>query len=542
MQRIKTALLSFIMICCFGMHFQCSNPNPVSPQLIENRTIQHRNDINQDQVWSADSIHIISNPIAIHHAILKIEPGTIVKFERDAALSIMDSAGLLADGSAKAISFTSDIKEKGSWKYIYFSREAFHDSCRLIECNLEYGGGDSIRSGIIFCDGASPIIKSCTISKSGICGVVLFGDCSGCQFDSNLVANCDFVPIQTYPINVPLLSGNSYQDNGLNQIRIIDRLIDFDVVWKNLSLPYRVADGLEIRGGKLVLEAGVELIFEDLEGVAVQEQGILEANGTATHRVIFTGSAGETWRGIHFAETADFLSSRLVHCVVEKGGQDAEHPANIIVEGGLPEILNCIIQFSVGYGIYGLGSLTSNSFSNNIITRNTLAPISVPTNSVPAISEGDYLGNGMDVIEVRGGTAEGLITQNGYWQNLKIPYLVKNVIDINSCTITVAPGVKIEMAEHASIIVRNGGGLIANGAFAPIEIVGAQSLHGTWDSIYFSPTASAANCQLVNCYIRFGGGDANKLGMIYCDNVSPTIKNCFIEYSQTWGIYLNGNV
>ncbi|HEX9973873.1 MAG TPA: hypothetical protein VGD14_17520, partial [bacterium] len=385
MRLIKTALLSFIMICCYGLSFQCSNPNPVSTQIIENRTIQHRENINSDQVWSADSIHIISIPISIHQAILRIEPGTNVKFERDAALAIMDSAGLIADGSTKAINFTSDIKEKGSWKYIYFSDKAFQDSCRLIKCNLEYGGGDSIRSGIVFCDGASPTIKSCTISKSGICGVVFFGDCHECQFDSNLVSNCDFVPIQTYPINVPLLKGNSYQDNGLNQIRIIDRLIDFNDTWQDLSLPYRIADGLEIRGGKLVLDAGVELIFENDEGAAVLEKGILEANGNASARVIFTGSGGETWKGIHFTATADYLNSRFVHCVIEKGGQNSDYPASIIVESGLPEISNCIIQLSVGYGIYGSGNLTSNSFSNNSITRNSLAPISVPANAVPAI-------------------------------------------------------------------------------------------------------------------------------------------------------------
>ena len=541
MRPLKATLLFLIVISSQWLNFQCGTKNPVTSQIIDNITIQYRDDINQDQVWSADSIHVIVNPISVRHAILRIEPGTIVKFESDAALSILDSAGLIADGSIKEINFTSDIKEKGSWKYIYFSGQALHDSCRLIKCSFEYGGGDSVRSGIIFCDGASPTIQSCTIKNSANCGVVFWGDCHESRFDSNLIANCNFVPVQTYPINVSLLSGNSYQDNGLNHIRIIHRLIDFSVAWENLSLPYRLADGLEIKGGKLVLDAGVNLIFEDHEDAIVSEKGILEANGTPTNRVIFTGAGGKTWQGIHFEATADFQNSRFVHCVIENGGHDTDYPANVILDNGIPEFSDCIIHLSAGYGIYMSGNLAANIFSNNIITRNAFAPVSLPANGVPALAAGQYHGNGVDVIEVRGGQIEGEVTRNGYWQNLGIPYLIQNTIDINFGKITFAPGVEIAMADRSRFIVRNGGGLIADGTFLPIKITCAQPGAGNWDNIYFSPTAAANDCQLINCFISYGGGDASLPGMIYCDNVSPTIKSCFIEHSQTWGIYLNGN-
>lgn len=542
MKLSKIIILALVMMGGYGLIFQCSQPNPVSTQIIESSAIQHRADIHLDEVWRADSIHVIANPISVHHAILRIEPGATVKFARDAALSILDSAGLIADGSAQTIHFTSDSKEKGSWKYIYFSSKALRDSCRLIHCNLEYGGGDSLRNGIIFCDRTSPTIRSCIISKSKICGVVLRGDCSRSQFDSNLVANCDFVPIQTYPINVPLLSRNMYQDNGLNQIRISHRLINFSATWNNFSLPYLLADGLEIRAGKLVLEPGIELAFEDHEDVSVLEGGVLAANGTATDPIVFIGSGNQSWRGIYFAATADFSRSSLVHCIIEKGGSDDQYPGNLVVESGLPAMANCIIHLGERYGVYGIGTLTSNHFSDNMITRNSQAPISIPANGVPFISNGKFDGNAIDVIEVRGGNDDGFVTQNGYWQNLEVPYLLKNTIDINSGTIIFAPGAKILMANGAGIIVRNGGGLIANGAFAPIEIIGERPAPGAWHNISFSSTASEKNCQLVNCYLQFGGGDLNQPGMIYCDHISPTIKNCTIEFSQTWGIYLNGQI
>ena len=541
MRLLKATLLFLIVFFSLLLNFHCGTKNPVTSQIIENITIQHRDDINQDQVWSADSIHVIANSISVRQAILRIEPGTIVKFASDAALSIMDSAGLIADGSIEEINFTSDIKENGAWKHIYFSNHALHDSCRLIKCNFEYGGGDSIRSGIIFCDDASPVIQSCTIKNSANCGIVFRGDCRESRFESNLIANCDFVPVQTYPINVSLLSGNSYQDNGLNHIRIIHRLIDFSAAWENLSLPYRLADGLEIKGGKLVIDAGVNLIFEDNEDATISEKGIIEAIGNPTSRVIFTGAGGKTWQGIHFDATADFQNSRLVHCVIENGGYDTNYPANVILHSGIPEISDCIIHLSAGYGIYISGNLTANIFSNNIITRNASAPITLPANSVPVLAASQYQGNGNDVIEVRGGNIEGKVTQNGYWQNLGVPYLIQNTIDINFGTITLAPGVEILMTDHSRFIVRNGGGFIADGTFLPIKITRSQANQRNWDNIYFSPSASEKDCQLVNCIISHGGGDTNLPGMIYCDNVSPTVKSCFIQHSQTWGIYLNGN-
>ena len=58
---------------------------------------------------------------------------------------------------------------------------------------------------------------------------------------------------------------------------------------------------------------------------------------------------------------------------------------------------------------------------------------------------------------------------------------------------------------------------------------------------YPAQNAKIENCRIINCQIKNGGGDMNQPGMIYCDQNAPVIRNCYIENSGTWGIYVNGN-
>ena len=98
------------------------------------------------------------------------------------------------------------------------------------------------------------------------------------------------------------------------------------------------------------------------------------------------------------------------------------------------------------------------------------------------------------------------------------------------------------MTERSGFKVINQVGLIADGSAAIIIIQGERPIPGFGDNINFTDSANPENCKLINCQIEYGGGNINFPGMIYCDQCSPIIRNCYIEYSGTWGIFLNGNV
>ena len=533
----------FSAILLFGfLIWICCNPNePLSPQSAEeDQIIRHVENITTYETWESNKTHIIATAISIENAVLRIKPGTTIQLEQAASISINNRAGFIADGSDKPIIFTSSNSKKGSWNYIFFADGAQDDSCRLSHCQFKYGGGDLTRGAVIHCENISPTITGCTIDSSLSSGVNLIGDCRDIQFYDNKISNCEYVPIQTYANNVASIGSNNYQDNGIEQIRIIDGNITSDATWQNLSIPFRIADGLKIKNAKLIIKPSVKLLFDYDEGVTVSEGASLEAVGTPSELIIFDRGWNGPWRDIHFTPSANDVESKLIYCEIEYGGQDGNFPANLILEDASPEISNCFIRHSHGYGVYFSGKIKPGRFDNNTITKNALAPISVPANAVFGLGTGTYSGNGSDVIEVRANFLEQPIQMNGHWLNLGVPYRIQGTVQIQSSTLIFAPGVNIQMAERSGFEILVNGGLIADGTENLISIEGSQPIIGIWNHIYFSNFANANNCQLINCRIRYGGGDLNRPGMIVCDNVSPIIRNCVIENSQTYGIYTTG--
>ena len=540
-QKDLLAVLFFISISILIWASCNIQEAPLSTEAETEKTVRHDQDITTDETWNSDKTHIIASEITIKSGIVRIKPGTTVQFEKDAAISVTDGAGFIADGSEQPIMFGASNAQKGTWKCIHFFDGARDDSCKLINCSFEYGGADPTGGTIICCENSSPTIIGCSISNSSNNGVELIGDCRGIKFHDNVISNCDFVPVQTYISNVSSIGINTYHDNGINQIRIIGNNVTSNDTWRNLFVPYRLADGVKITNATLKIDPAVELTFEEDESALISDGGSIQAIGTASERITFSGSFIGSWNGIHFNRTANDINSKLIYCVVENAGRDNNLSANVILEDASPEIFNCLIRQGIGYGIYISGKLKLGNFINNTITNNAFAPISVSASGVNGLSPGFYLGNGMNFIEVRGAPLEDPITEDGYWDDIGMAYQVKGTIQIQSSTLILAPGLNVQMTESSGFALLIQGGLIADGTSEMITIEGSQQWAGSWNNIFFSNTANANNCQLIHCRIGYGGGDTYRPGMIYCDNLSPTIRNCIIKSSLTYGIYLNGN-
>ncbi len=520
----------------------CERQSPISPQAEDiESVVRHERDITRDEVWPANRTHLVTAELRVKNAILKISPGTVVRFERNAGMIIEQGGGLIADGSEQPIVFTSRDSIKGDWKCIYFSPTALHDSCRLINCKFQYAGGDPTRHATIFCEDATPTIVGCTISHSPDVGIKLVGDCRGITLENNSITNCDFVPIQTDIRNVSAIGLNTYQDNGLNQIRVIRAEVDFDDNWRYPGVPYRLADGITITNARLAIDPAVEMIFEADESMVISHGGAIQAVGTPAAPIVFTGSGSGSWNGIHFFASSNHGSSRLSHCIIEHAGKDVHYRANLVLHQASPEITNSLIHRGSGYGVYIIGPMKTINFHNNRITQNALAPFSVSANAVTGLRPGDYRGNGNDWIEVRGAPFEAPIISDCYWDRLDLPYYIRGTIQIQFATLFLMPGIELLMAEHSGIEILSGGGLIADGSSRQIAISASRPIPGYWNGIFFTRAANSSHCQLIRCRIAYAGGDSQRPGIIWCDNVSPIIRNCSIEHSLNYGIYLVGS-
>ncbi len=520
----------------------CVEPAPTEPKAApQGISLDIVEDITNDQVWFSRDTRTIKAEIAVRNATLFIEAGTKILFEAGASLTIGDSAKIIADGSDEPIIFTGVQETPGFWKLIRFSATSFSDSSQFIRCFFKFGGGDSLLPATIICDNSNPEIAHCTISDGANHGIIFLGDCKEASFFNNSIINCSGAPILIDAANVVALGTNTYANNGDNVIRVGDGKIQETVIWYPQEIPYCCSQGLLVENGILTLAPGSVVQFEAGQSFRVRNFGGVSADGS-TEPITFTARDSAGWVGIIFDENANAADSKLANCTIEKAGVGGDFSANIVVKNANIEIHNCQIRDSQGYGVYFDNENISGQFSNNNFDNNAEGSICLPAKAVDKLPPQFFGSQKNNNIIVRGGTIDGVIQSNSYWKKQPVAYEILNTISVKNSVLTIEPGTKLLMHADGEFIIDSGAGLIADGGQQAIIFTGIVQSHGSWRQIYFSPGAIANSCRLVNCQILYGGNNQIMPGMIYCDQIAPTIRNCYIGFSATYGIYVNGTI
>ncbi|OQX85180.1 hypothetical protein B6D60_08270, partial [candidate division KSB1 bacterium 4484_87] len=507
----------------------------------QNATFDVVGDIVNDQVWFSRDVRTIKANVSVKNATLTIEAGATILFEAGASLTIGDSARIIADGSDEPIVFTGAVEAPGFWKFVRFSPGSLADSSQLIRCHFKFGGGDSLLAATIICDNSDPLISHCTIIDGASNGVIFLGNCQNASFFENTIKNCQGAPVLIDAANVAALGTNFYADNTDNVIRIGDGQISKDVVWYPQDIPYCCSQGIDLKNAHLTLAPGSTLQFEAGQSFRVSDFASLTADGSS-EEITFTARDSAGWQGLIIEENANGADIKIARCTIEKGGTGEDFSANIVVKNNGADIYSCKILDSRGCGIYFTTKNFAGEFANNFFDGNQYGAICLPATAVDKLSPQVYGTAGNNNIIVRGGTIEGLIQSNSYWENTNTQYEIAGVVRVENATLTIEAGTNFLMRQDAEFDIGNQGGLIADGSQQIIIFSGQQQSHGSWRQIYFSPNANATNCQLINCHILYGGANQVLPGMIYCDQISPIIRNCYIGFSATYGIYLYGSV
>ncbi|MBU1650823.1 right-handed parallel beta-helix repeat-containing protein, partial [bacterium] len=116
---------------------------------------------------------------------------------------------------------------------------------------------------------------------------------------------------------------------------------------------------------------------------------------------------------------------------------------------------------------------------------------------------------------------------SGTWNASGSPYLIDGEITVHSdSALTIGYGVDVIFQGHYKLIVN--GLLEANGTEQDSILFTAADTSIGWHGIKF---VSASDSSLLKyCQIVYAKGNSPfEGGGIYCDNSSPTIKNCLIE-------------
>lgn len=294
----------------------------------------------------------------------------------------------------------------------------------------------------------------------------------------------------------------------------------YDLPDLGLPVDYIVECKIQIHGD-LTIKPGVVIQFSTDAGLNVRSTGSINAEASAAKPIIFTGvdKVKGSWAGI-FIEAND-VKNKFNYCTIEYAGgaqfnSNGDKGGIILYGGASAEIRNCTISKSDDFGInanYGDGEFV---FENNTISECTY-PMFVEADYVGSINGGTYTGNNVDAIRIDTYAGAGYVTIAQTWNDLGVPYRVKQggMIEVRQVSLNISPGVEMDFETGSGIMVLDNSSLVAVGT--PDNLIrfrGSDGLPGSWRNIEFHYTQSPLN-EIGYAVIEHAGSANDAEGAIY---------------------------
>lgn len=239
------------------------------------------------------------------NALLTIEPGVTIMFTgTNGHIDVGENAGIKMVGTAeKPIRLVNPLNNNnpGAWRGITIHSNRNDNQFEYVE----FINGGSDENAVVACEGKLSM-KHCLINGSSGNGVELYYTGVFTAFENNTIKNVNY-PLWINELDKlsVLGNGNSYLNNANNMIVIDDYYLDEQktATISNQGIPYYVINnGINVcENSKMIVNAGVEFVFDYEAEFIISEDSRLEVNGTASQPVIFRAkNAEDPWRGILF--------------------------------------------------------------------------------------------------------------------------------------------------------------------------------------------------------------------------------------------------
>lgn len=531
--------------------------------------IEHSGTIDEDETW-IEGEHLITGEVYVQGATLTIEPGAIIRFTQGNGLyfgyySGSSGATLIANGTAeKPITFTSSASTQspGDWDYIGFYDGASGISS-MDHCLVEYGGGYSDNTGMVYVEESAVSISNSTIRFSESHGAVLNNGGSFTAFTGNTVEENGGSALKVEASTAHTIGTNNSISSDKGIAVEGERMEIEEAVWLKQTTFYRILDDLYIgseSGTSLTINPGVEIRMGGGTGIYVGYYsgtfGTLTADGTEADPIVITSAApvasrtAGDWDFIGFYNGAGSVSV-MDHCMVSYGGGYSNSRGMIYVEDAGLSLTNSTVSNSQYQGVSLREDGSFTSCIGNTFNENGTNPIEIQGNYVHTIGSGNTYKSGKGILVRNDRIEQDKIT----WLNQSVPYILDGDFYLGSETgarLVIEPGTVVSFTEGSALWVGyysgTFGALVADAdpgseiTFTSSAPAGFESA-GDWDGIWFEDGTSTGTI-LDHCIIRYGGGYSSNSGNISVRNDTPdipVISNCTIEFSERWGIYLGND-
>jgi hypothetical protein len=311
--------------------------------------------------------------------------------------------------------------------------------------------------------------------------------------------------------------GGIFKPKEIEPIVLLDRY-DSDITLSNHNengIDYIVTEEVEIYDGKMTIEPGVTIQFDEGASLFVGIEGRIDAVGTAGEPIRMIAKENTpSWAGIYINTQK---ANRLHHVQIENAGSGKKYgvynktSAAITLDGKI-SIENTIISKSgdVGVRINSRDGTDITSFSGNTIRDCGGYPILTHINYIGGLdlTSNVFSENGKNVIAIDDEYNDRL-TEDTEIDGLEIPYLLKGEIELYA-NLALNRGVEFVMEENSAIIHEAGDDYrfeIKGSETDHVVIRGLEATSGFWQGI----SIKSRNSGNVFDYLDISDGGGSKM-------------------------------
>ena len=276
---------------------------------------------------------------------LKIEPGVVIAFAKDAGLyvNLKEKLFEIKGTASDPVILTGFSKQKGYWRGLFFA-EAYNTSNLIEHAVIEYAGSQNLTT-------SSPVYEG-SLALRGVSGTppqalnlnhvaVKDGGSVGLDFHgirkNATVSTSNLVITGNEDVSVKVSaemahifdSSSSYTGNASDFVNITTSYYEIEdktVSWQKLNVPYLIDGRIHVKKeGHLTIEAGVEMEFKSNAYIQVAAllppyNVSLRIEGTENEPVHLKAHNGTSWGGIYFSHSQE--DNLIDHTIIEKAKGD----------------------------------------------------------------------------------------------------------------------------------------------------------------------------------------------------------------------------
>lgn len=339
---------SLLVIFALTIFFSCDDKKEIPVGLL----FEINQDITENTVWLSGNIYEVSGLVRVDADIV-IEPGTTVRFKKDAALELgyWDNtyATLKAIGTPdKPIIFTSASATPAPGDHGGIRLYNGASNCEFSYCIFEYGGSDAYFGTVYMIETDARFTANQFRHARGN-AIIVKENAAFTEFTGNEFTNIEMHPVTIYPYSAHTIdSGNIFSPNYGYGIYLDGAGYEMNkpgnYTWAAHDAPYLITDEIRINSGgngvNLTIAPGTTLKFSNNGSLSVAywdgQNGKLIAEGTTDSPIIFTSNElavqkGD-WDGLIFYDGC--AGSSLSHCQINFAGRNEYNGAFLLYNAG----------------------------------------------------------------------------------------------------------------------------------------------------------------------------------------------------------------